>query len=516
MKLKIIAIALLVISCVQETNAQVPDTIKNNMYPKREFRGVWTATVENIDWPKKPGETSEIQQRELLTILDSLQHAGINALFLQVRPAADAFYAKGIEPWSKWLTGKQGKAPNPFYDPLAFAITEAHNRGIELHAWFNPYRATTDAEFGALSPQHITNLKPEWFFKYGGMKLFNPGIPEVREYIVKIILDVLNNYDVDGIHLDDYFYPYQVKGQAIADGKAFRDHNEGFKDIKNWRRNNVDLLIKTLADSIHKRNTRVKFGVSPFGIWANKYQNAEGSATHGGDSYYELYADSRKWVKEGWVDYIAPQLYRPLNDRLVSFNTMVDWWSYNTHNRHLYIGQAPYRIIENKLPGFRIASQLPDQVKYLRKNPRVQGSVYFSANSLISNPLGFTDSLKTSLYHYAALPPVMLWRDSIAPNPPYGVLAGVVNGAVKLTWQAPDPAKDNESAYGYVVYRFDQHDNLITTEHPENIISIQFNSNCFFVDKKATRGETYRYVVTAIDRLKNESEHSLPVLIKVE
>ena len=516
MKLNIIAIVLLFIAFVQGINAQVPDTIKNNLHPKREFRGAWIATVENIDWPKKPGESSELQQRELLSILDLLQHAGINAVFLQVRPAADAFYAKGIEPWSKWLTGKQGKAPEPFYDPLAFAITEAHNRGMELHAWFNPYRATTDAKFGALSPHHITNLQPEWFFQYSGMKLFNPGIPEVREYIVKIILDVLDNYDVDGIHMDDYFYPYQVKEQAIADGQTFRGYHEGFTDIKSWRRNNVDLLIKMLADSIHKHNARIKFGVSPFGIWANKYQNSEGSATHGGDSYYELYADSRKWVKEGWVDYIAPQLYRPLNDRLVAFNTMVDWWSDNSYNRHLYIGQAPYRIIENKLPGFRMASQLPDQVKYLRKNPRVQGSIYFSSNSLLSNPLGFTDSLKTSLYRYPALPPVMLWRDSIAPNPPREVLARIINGSVKLTWLAPNPAKDNEPTYGYVIYRFDENDNMITTEHPENIIYIQFNNDCFFVDKKAVKGATYRYVITAIDRLKNESEHSLPVLIKVE
>lgn len=516
MKLKIILVSLLLINCIQVLTAQVTDAIKTNIHPKRELRGAWIATVENIDWPKKPGEPAEVQQQELLTILDSLQHIGINAIFFQIRPAADAFYAKSREPWSKWLNGKQGTAPEPFYDPLAFAITEAHKRGMELHAWINPYRATNNAKYNELSPQHITNIKPEWFFQYDGMKLFNPGLPEVREYIVKVVLDIMNNYDIDGIHMDDYFYPYQVKGQVIADGQAFRDYNNGFTDLKNWRRNNVNLLVKMLSDSIRSYNTHIKFGVSPFGIWANKYQNPDGSNTHGGDSYYELYADARKWVKEGWVDYVAPQLYRPLNDRLMAFNVLVDWWANNTYNRHLYIGHAPYRIIENKLPGFKEASQLPNQVKYLRNNPRVQGSIYYNTNSLIQNPLGFADSLKGNLYRYPALPPAMLWRDSIAPNPPREAVAQIENNTIKLTWQAPDQAKDNEPAYGYVIYRFDQNDDLITTERSEKIVHIQFNADCSFTDKNIVKGNTYMYVITAIDKIKNESEHSIPVIIKVE
>ncbi|SEO91753.1 Uncharacterized lipoprotein YddW, UPF0748 family [Mucilaginibacter gossypiicola] len=517
MKLTISIAGLLLASLLGfRATAQVTDTTKVNAYPKREFRGVWIATVENIDWPQTATESTAQQQKELVDIFDQHQAAGINAIMLQVRPAADAFYAKSREPWSKWLTGKQGKAPDPLYDPLQFAIEQAHKRGMELHAWFNPYRATKDANYAALSPHHITNIKPEWFFTYGGQKLFDPGIPEVREYIVRVVLDVVDNYDVDGIHLDDYFYPYHVAGQQINDSQTFAKYGSAFTDIREWRRDNVNRLVKMLSDSIHQHNPRLKFGVSPSGIWANKYQNPEGSGTRGGDSYYELYADSKKWVKEGWVDYINPQLYRLLNDRSVAFNVLVDWWGNNTYGRHLYIGQGPYRIIENKLAGFRLPSQLPNQVKYLRKNPRVQGSVYFSSNSLIKNPLGFTDSLKNNYYRYPALPPVMLWLDSVAPNPAHRVAATSSAGSVTLTWQQPLPATDNEPAYGYVIYRFDESDNLITTDDPKKIIHIQYNTDTTYTDRGIIKGKTYRYVVTAIDRLKNESEHSIPILIKVE
>ncbi|MGF7037949.1 glycoside hydrolase family 10 protein [Mucilaginibacter lappiensis] len=480
--------------------------------PKREFRGVWIATVENIDWPRKPAESADQQQRELTAILDAHQAAGINAIIFQVRPVADAFYAKGREPWSKYLTGKQGKAPYPLYDPLEFAIKAAHQRGMELHAWFNPYRATKDLNFSSLSPQHITNIHPEWFFIYGGQKLFDPGIPEVREYIVKIILDVVDNYDVDGIHLDDYFYPYHIARQQIHDEQTFKKYGAEFSNVNDWRRNNVNLLIKMLNDSIHQHNPRIKFGMSPSGIWANKFQNPEGSDTHGGDSYYELYADSKKWIQEGWVDYINPQLYRPMNDHSVPFGVMVDWWSEHTYGRHLYIGQAPYRIIENKLPGFKIPSELPKQINYLRKNKRVQGSVYFSSRSLINNPLGFTDSLKNNYYHSPALPPLMLWRDSIAPNPPRELTAKNNNGVISLTWEAPLSAQDNEAVYGYVIYRFDKKE-TINIDDPKYILHKQYDSSCSYEDRNVINGQTYLYVITSIDRLKNESEHSIPVTI---
>lgn len=497
----------------QDDTSAIPKYLAD---PKREFRGVWVATVGNIDWPS-PQSTVDQQKQKMLSILDQHQRTNLNAVMFQVRPAADAFYAKSREPWSKWLMGKQGQGPTPFYDPLEFAITEAHKRGIELHAWFNPYRATTDNKYSALSADHITNKHPEWFFSYGNLKTFNPGIPEVREYIVQVILDVVDNYDVDGIHMDDYFYPYAIAGQKIDDAAAYQEYGTEFSDIRDWRRDNVNKLIKMISDSVHIHKPRVKFGISPFGIWANKSQNPEGSDTRGGNSYYELYADSRKWIKEGWLDYINPQIYWNMGYRLAAFENLLSWWSDNTYNRHLYIGQAAYRINERVLAAFKRPGELPDQIKLLRSNPRVQGSVFFSSQSLTDNKLGFTDSLRTTYYKYPALPPPMLWLDSIAPNTPQNLLATAIpnTNKVQLKWDPPLPAKDKEPVYGYVIYRFEGEKKIDIT-HPDNIVHVQYEPTPIYIDTTAQRGKMYLYVITAIDRTKNESDRSPAIAVKLQ
>lgn len=505
---------ILLILFFLKVHAQQVDTLpvvkidtasKVKMAPKREFRGVWVATVVNIDWPTQGHVSVEQQKRDLITILDEDQRIGINAVMLQVRPAADAFYAKSLEPWSKWLTGQQGMAPAGGFDPLEFAIEECHKRGMELHAWFNPYRATFDSNFRALSPSHITNTQPSWFFTYGGIKQFDPGIPQVRDYIVKVILNVVDNYDIDGVHMDDYFYPYKIDGQQIHDAQTFKTYGADFTDINDWRRNNVDQLIKMLGDSIHDHKYYVKFGVSPFGIWANKGHNPAGSDSHGLETYYELYADARKWMKEGWMDYIVPQLYRPTNDRLMDYNKLVDWWSDNTFGRHLYIGHAAYRSLEPKSRAFLNPYELPNQIKYLRNNMRVEGSVFFSNNSLMHNAYGFTDSLKNHFYKYAALPPVMLWLDSVAPNPPKNPVVKFNGNSVRLAWVTPDTAKDGDTAYGYVVYRFEGTEK-VNLNDPKYILHIQYNTDQIYEDKTAQRGKTYLYVITSLDRMKNESD----------
>jgi len=484
----------------------------NKLEPKREFRGVWIATVVNIDWPSDSHLSVDQQKKELLAILDADQRAGINAVILQVRPAADAFYAKSLEPWSRWLTGKQGVAPDPVYDPLEFAINEAHKRGMELHAWFNPYRATFDSNFKSLSPRHITNQMPSWFFTYGGIKLFNPGIPEVRDYIIQVILHVVDNYNIDGVHMDDYFYPYKIEGQKINDDQTFRAYAGEFTDIKDWRRNNVDLLIQALGDSIHKHKPFLKFGISPFGIWKNARQDPEGSQTTGGDSYYELYADTRRWVKEGWVDYVVPQLYWNIGYHLAAFENLVDWWGDNSYNRHLYIGQAPYRAFEPKSRAYHNPSEIPNQIRYLRNNDYAQGSVFFSQNSLMKNPLGITDSLRLNFYKYPALPPTMEWLDSIPPNTPKNLVATIKVKSVNLKWQTPDPAADKEPVYGYVIYRFNTTD-TVDLENPKNILHIQYNAETEYEDETIERNKHYLYVVTALDRMKNESDPTPTVAV---
>jgi uncharacterized lipoprotein YddW (UPF0748 family) len=505
-------LVLMLIACLTCLQLQAQtDTIKQKgPHPKREFRGVWVATVTNVDWPSSPRLSGDRQKSELVNILDYHAQAGINAVMLQVRPAADAFYAKSREPWSKWLTGPQGTPPTPFYDPLEFAVNEAHKRNMELHAWFNPYRATMDGGTSGLSPKHAVNMHPDWFFTYANRKLFNPGLPDVREYIIQVILDVVKNYDVDGIHMDDYFYPYPVAGQRINDQATYEQYGRSrFADIRDWRRNNVDTLIHMLTDSIHKYKPFVKFGISPFGIWKNASQGAEGSATNGGSSYYEQYADTRKWMQQGWLDYINPQIYWPFGNRAAAFEKLTDWWSNNTYNRHLYLGQAAYRVNEPRNIGFKNPDQIPAQIRYLRNNPRVQGSVYFSSASLRRNYGGLNDSLRNNYYKRPALPPAMLWLDSVAPNAPRQLSVGRNERGLQLNWQIPLLARDKELVYGYVVYRFYQGERIDTTD-PSHILHIQYSPLTSSEDTTAERGKNYVYIVTAIDRLKNESD---PVMV---
>lgn len=501
---------LIALIATTQIYAQSPTKIS----PKREFRGVWIATVSNIDWPSRPGLSADRQQQELIGLLDQHKANGMNAVILQVRPAADAFYAKSREPWSRWLMGKQGLAPAEGFDPLEFAIREAHTRGMELHAWFNPYRATTSGR-DVVSEDHMTRKRPELFFTYGGNKQFDPGKPEVREYIVQVILDVVKGYNVDGIHFDDYFYPYPIAGQRINDAATFASQPNGFTDLNDWRRNNVDLLIEMLDDSIHHYKKHVKFGVSPFGIWKNLREDSLGSRTSGLSNFAELYADSRRWVKEGWVDYINPQVYFSFTRRAAPFATLVDWWSNNTFGRHLYIGQAAYLVNQKMEAAWRVPTEVPNQIRYIRNNNRVQGSVFFSSKSFSTVARGMADSLRLDLYKYPALPPQMPWLDDVVPNPPLMLTAEAKDDGVQLNWSKPMPAEDHETASGYVIYRFKEGEKISVLD-PKNILRISFEDFTFFLDTAVEKGSRYNYLVTALDRLKNESDPTGPVGVEVK
>lgn len=485
--------------------------------PKREFRGVWLATVANIDWPSTAKLTTEEQKAELFRVLDAHQRAGVNVVFFQVRPSADAFYGKSVEPWSRFLTGKQGRQPTPSYDPLEFLIEEAHKRGMELHAWFNPYRATTSLSDEHVSPQHITKKRPEWFFTYGGKKLFNPGIPAVRNYIIDVILNVVREYDIDGIHFDDYFYPYPDKGQAIPDQASFRQYGNGFSRIDDWRRDNVNTLIKTLNEQIHLEKKHVKFGISPFGIWRNKKQHPDGSESSGLSAYSQLYADAKLWLNSHWVDYINPQVYFPLYYKTAPYEKLVDWWANISNGRHIYVGHAAYRAADNSV-GWKDKSQLPNQIRYLRTNPALKGSVYFSSKSLVNNLAGFRDSLQYDFYRHKALPPTMPWLDDVAPEAPVNLKCRVqsTGGDVSLTWNAPPAASDGDTAFGYVVYRFNEGEE-VDLENAQHILEIIYDAKRnYFTDFSVRKNARYTYAVTALDRLKNESAPSNMELVIME
>ncbi|MCC2547163.1 family 10 glycosylhydrolase [Hymenobacter sp. BT175] len=479
--------------------------------PKRELRGVWIATVENIDWPSSRTLTPEQQRREYRRMLDVQQRNGINAVFVQVRPAADAFYQSDLEPWSKWLTGTQGKAPSPYYDPLVFMIDEAHARGMEFHAWFNPYRASMDSVTRRLAPTHPFRKHPEWFLRYSGKLLFNPGIPEVRSYITQVVMDVVRRYDIDGVHFDDYFYPYPEPNQKLHDEQAFQEFNDGYTNLADWRRHNVNVFIENLHDSIQNTKRWVKFGISPFGVWMNKSAHPDGSDTRAGQpTYSNLYADTRLWLQKGWIDYILPQLYWSTNFKLVPYAVLLEWWTRNRFGRHLYAGQGAYRMLENTRSDttWRNPRELMRQIRLNRSYPNeVSGAVFFSSKSLMRNPLHTSDSLRLNMFRYPALIPTMPWLDQQPPRPAQNLTLNRTEQAVALQWQPGPAAPDGDEARYYVVYRFGPDDQPSPAD-PRFIVGlVQQRGTAIpgFQDTTARAGTEYAYYVTAVDRLHNES-----------
>ncbi|WP_420151301.1 family 10 glycosylhydrolase [Spirosoma sp.] len=477
--------------------------------PKREFRAVWIATIDNLDWPSRKGLPVADQQREIVSMFDQYQVIGLNAVVVQVRSAADAFYAKSSEPWSEWLTGQQGLAPAPFYDPLEFMIDQAHQRGLEFHAWFNLDRATY-SKYSNIAPTNIIHRKPEWMLTYGGRKLFNLGIPAVRSYIAGIVANVVREYDVDGIHFDDYFYPYAEAGQTLRDDSTYRAYSNGIKNKGDWRRDNVNKLVAELRDSVRANKAWVKFGISPFGIWKNQVSDPEGSATRGGQSYYDIYADTRKWVREGLIDYIVPQLYFSSEFERAPYKTLVDWWTRNCTNStcQLYIGHGAYRVGRGseRDPGWWRPTEFSDQMRYNRQQKTVLGSVFFSARNLKANPMAINDSLQTNFYRHLALVPTMPWLDSIPPLPPYDLKAAVTPDGVELVWQKPSEARDGDGAATYLVYRFEGQRPRIRLNDPRCIVAkCVGGSTTRFLDKLANPKKKYVYAITALDQLHNES-----------
>jgi uncharacterized lipoprotein YddW (UPF0748 family) len=474
---------------------------------KREMRGVWIATVENIDWPSNRNLDSDTQKKEFKTIMDAHQKTGINTVFVQVRSASDALMASRLEPWSEWLTGTQGKAPEPFYDPVEFMIKESHSRSIEFHAWLNLNRGKHKTA-KTIAADNVIKTHPEWFYEYDGYTIYNFGLPEVRDYITRVVVQLVRDYDVDGIHFDDYFYPYPSPTFKINDDNAFKKYPRGFTKIGDWRRDNIDLLIKQISDGIKSVKPHVKFGVSPFGVWRNKKDDPTGSDTNGGSSYDGQFADSKKWAKNGWIDYIAPQVYFTTYFQKVPFETMAKWWTNHAYGRHLYMGHAAYRIgIEHSDIAWKIANQMPKQMRIIRQNSPYVGNIFFSSKSLIKNPLGFTDSLKNNFYKYKALQPTMPWKDAIAPFPPSKIYGQKDEFGVKIFWENP---KSGEKPYQYAIYRF-RKDERANIDHAENLLQIVSGSTNDFTDLKINKTLGYTYVVTSLDRLHNESEGSTSI-----
>jgi|WetSurMetagenome_2_1015567.scaffolds.fasta_scaffold62706_2 uncharacterized lipoprotein YddW (UPF0748 family) len=477
-----------------------PASARNS--PKREMRAVWIATVNNIDWPSKPGLTVAEQQQEFESLLGTFKQYNINTIVFQVRPCADAFYASAHEPWSRWLNGEQGKASDPFYDPLEFAIKRCREQGLDIHVWLNPYRALSDTS-QTVSPDHITKRHPEWFVTYGKTVYFNPGLQETRNYVASVVSDIVRRYDIDAVHMDDYFYPYRIAKVEFPDDNTFKAYPNGFRpDQKDdWRRNNVDLIIKQIDDSIRVIKPWVEFGVSPFGVWRNSDRDSTGSATKAGQTNYDdLYADILKWQKEGWVDYVTPQLYWERGMKVADYTVLSDWWSKNSYGCQVYIGQAPYRLSPrsgNK--HWRKAREILDQIKLNRTYPNIMGSMFFSAKSLKNNPLHLKEKLTRSLYRYPALTPVNNRIIPVIPDRPSDAVISCSGDEVTLYWTKGNNTKN------FIVYRF-RKGKTADMNNPENIFAVTSSVSVTFKNDCKTDPGKFMYVVTAQSYTNLESE----------
>jgi uncharacterized lipoprotein YddW (UPF0748 family) len=351
---------------------------------------MWVASVLNTDWPSAPGLSPAEQRAELLGLLDLAVERRLNAVVLQVRPAADAFWPSPYEPWSAYLTGTQGRDPG--WDPLGTAVHEAHRRGLELHAWFNPYRAAMSDDPGLLAPAHPARLRPDWTVAYGGRLYYNPGIPEVRRFVQDAMLDAVRRYPVDAVHLDDYFYPYPVAGQAFGDDAAFAAYGAGFADRAAWRRHNTDLLVHETAARIRTVRPGTRFGISPFGVWRNAATDPLGSPTTAGvQTYDDLYADTRTWVRRGWIDYIVPQVYWNIGFAPADYAALIPWWADTVRGTpvDLYIGEALYKVGDPAQPAaWQDPRELLRHLDLCATRPEVRGNVYYSAGRVAADPLG--------------------------------------------------------------------------------------------------------------------------------
>jgi len=491
---------IFVVFFVNSLNAQTD-------FPKREFRGAWVATVINLDWPTSPNLSTETQKEELVSLFDKLETTNTNAVIFQIRSECDAMYASNFDPWSHWLTGSQGTAPNPYYDPLEFAIEEAHARGLELHAWFNPYRAERNVNDYTTAGNHVTNLHPSWVIKIGNIKFLNPGLPQVREYVTNVIMDVVNRYNIDGVHFDDYFYPYPPDEISNQDAQAFIDYPRGFTNLGDWRRDNVNELLRMISDSIKTVKPEIKFGMSPFGI----YRNGVPSGISGLDAYSTIYCDPVTWLQEKVIDYIAPQLYWAFSGGQ-DYGKLLPWWATQVDDRHLYPGQALYRA------GSFSPDEIPRQIRLNRDTENCQGSILFRAQNLFGNPNGVTDSLNNNYYKYKALTPSMSWKDQILPNNPSNLrfesLAEI--RGLGIQWDAPSEAADGDKASNYVVYQLDNTSPTIDDlNKSENIWKVTSNQYATLNSSDKINDIIY-FAVSSLDENSNESGISDVIQVEVE
>lgn len=495
------ALFLLVTSCsVSKIAAPVSE------HPKREFRGAWIQTAFQPEYKDmSPGQ----MRKSFVKKLDFLQACGINAIIFQVRPEADAFYKSDIEPWSRFYTGEQGRSPSGNFDPMAFLIDECHKRNMEFHAWLNPFRASTDGNT-RFAYSHIYHRRPDLFVKYNKQILFDPGIPDNRQFICRVVRDIVTRYDVDAIHMDDYFYPYPAPGEAFPDDDSFRKYGKprGYTDARraDWRRDNVNTLIRELKRTILLAKPWVRFGISPFGIYRNRASTPDGSGskTNGLQNYDDLYADITHWVKEGWIDYNIPQIYWEIGHTAADYATLIEWWDKNANGGHLYIGQDVARTMK--------ANQLTRKMHYERALPNVMGNCFWPANELLWNNGGVADSLRKYYHRSSALIPAYTHLHDRSPKEVKGLKAEWTEHGYMLRWRAQQSESNPELASYFVVYRFRVNEEK-DLNNPDKIVATTRNQ--YYLLPYSRGLEKYTYIVTSVDRFHNESKKGKTIKVKL-
>ncbi|MEU9133336.1 family 10 glycosylhydrolase [Kitasatospora sp. NPDC048540] len=485
-----------------------PDRPRPDGAVGREMRGVWIATVGNIDWPSAPGLPAEQARAEFTAHLDRAVALGLNAVFVQIRPTADAFWPGAPEPWSQWLTGTQGRDPG--WDPLAFMVDAAHRRALAFHGWFNPYRVATQPDPARLAPGHPARLHPEWIASYQGGLYYNPGVPAARRFVVEAMMDAVRRYDLDGVHFDDYFYPYPAPGRAFPDDEAFAAHGSGFTDRAAWRRHNVDLLIREMRDLVREARPEAAFGVSPFGIWRNAATDPAGSRTHGTQSYDDLSADSLGWARDGLVDYLAPQLYWAIGTEGSDYAELAPWWAARTagSGTQLWIGQAVSRVGDPGRPG---AWQDPAELsRHLTLNaglPQIGGNLLWNATSVWADRLGGVGRMAADHWPRPALGPLLprLAAAQAPPRPPLAVPGLDDRGRPQLVIHPGGPRPE---PFQHAVYRYDTHPGPGPRTDPDRLTALLPGRTRRFT-VPTTDGSWY--TVTAVDRANRESRPATPV-----
>lgn len=493
----IVGLFLVQIVSAQSESSSVQNYRGEN--PKREFRGAWMHTVSNNYYRTLTPE----QWRDTISAqLDEYAAAGINAIIFQVRPEADAFYISEIEPWSRYLTGEQGKAPDPVFDPLQFMIDECHERGMELHAWLNPYRVNVNRKDNELVSSHLYHSQRYRFINYGNQTFFDPGLPENRDYICKVVKDIVSRYDIDAIHMDDYFYPYPLRGLKFQDDRSYKKYAHAdtidYDNKNDWRRANVNKLIKQLHDTIKAEKSWVRFGISPFGIYRNQKQDPNGSATNGLSNYDDLYADILLWMNEGWIDYCIPQLYWEIGHKLADYDVLAKWWSQaDSTDVQLYIGQDVQRTY----------GQLYDKMKLSRELPNVDGNCFWSGAALLANPGGMLDSLKARYHATPALLPEYAKIDSTRLPAPYALKLDMMAKTPTLKWQHNVAPGQDDTHTVYVVYVMGRNED-VDIDDADNILAITRANEVEI--PVGISPLCSKFVVTAVTRLNVESVPSDP------